>query len=153
MHFPEQLFSLPLLKDFQTQQIETVLRRKELAFGGFAVFAVAIFIVPRDRFLILTGVNCLFTADPAGGVLSGAAAYCTLDTGSAEQFDLLATAGGPGIALAAGQPGINYGGSGSIWVPPGATVYVRASASIVGNHTATMTITGLTIPRGNVAVS
>jgi len=150
MHFPEQLYAMPFLKDRYGQQIEAVIRSLNLQLLATNTVSGEILRVPSDRIFILTSVAVQFAADALGGVMTGCACYATIDGGG--QNWLMAT-NNSGSTLAAGQPAIAYGSTGSVFVTPGARVYVNVTANTSATHTAVVTITGLSIPRGNIAVS
>jgi hypothetical protein len=150
MHIPEQLFASPFLKDIRTQQIELVTRRAALALIATNTGNTSIYQVSRDRIFILTGLACSFAADGAGGTMTSCFAFITFE-GGAQTF--LAATNNSGVTLAAGQPAIAYAWSGSIWIPPAALVSVGVTVNVSAGHSADIWISGITIPRGNVAVS
>jgi hypothetical protein len=150
MHIPEQLFASPFLKDIRTQQIELVFRRAAVQLAAANTGNTAIYQVQRDRIFILTGLATSFAADAVGGTMTSCFAFITFE-GGAQTF--IAATNNSGVTLAAGQPAIAYAWSGSVWVPPGATMSVGVTANTVATHSADIWVSGITIPRGNVAIS
>lgn len=150
MHFPEQLFSLPLLKDVRTQPIELVHRQTSVSVvAGNSMVTTGLYTVPRDRILCLTNVGVLFSADAIGGSFTGGGVFALI---GGQNHYLLAT-GNSGVTLAAGQPGIMYGATGSIWVPPGTGIEIYCSVNTNANHNALVSFAGITFPRGSVSIS
>lgn len=150
MHIPEQLFSLPMLKDVRTQSIELIVRRAFSASGGLAGWLSPIlFTVPKDRIWICTSFSVEFSADAAGGTAAGVGLFLQ-QAGGANQSVCAATGGG--YVLSAGQPAQDYGNSCSIWFPPGSECTIRMTSNGAGNHSAFFNVSGLSIPRGSIAV-
>jgi hypothetical protein len=148
MHVPEQLFSLPLLKDVKTQPLEIVFRSVTVDTIAFAIAEADVFIVPNDRVFCLSAWGVKVTVDPLGGTLIGVTPVITFGN---IQYWIGGMGGTLGVTQAAGGPPQTGGGAGSIWCPPGSTVQMRGNMNVAANHRFEMSIAGLTFPRGSVS--
>lgn len=150
MHIPEQLFSLPLLKDFRTQQLELVFRYNSATVVGSAfIQSPSLFIVPTDRVFCVTSWCANITPDTSGGFVTSAALYATVP--GLNNYGVLGV-NGPGVNTGTNQLVQSYGSACSVWLPPGTIISVAATLNVAATHTGTFTLTGISFPRGSVAV-
>lgn len=150
MHIPEQLFSLPLLKDLRTQQIELIVRRGATTVAASNLFTAALYTVPKDRVFCVSSFACQALPDAIGGTPVTLA--LTLDVDGVNTNYVCATPT-TGFSLAAGQPIQALGMACSIWCPPGSIVGLALAFNTSATHSWTPGLTGLSFPRGAVAVS
>jgi len=148
MHIPEQLFSLPLLKDLRTQQLELIVRRGATTVLAASSFLELLFTVPGDRIFCVTSFAAAVLTDPLGGVC--VAVGLQLDIGATSS--MVCAAPGTGFVAAAGQPIHAFGTGCSIWCPPSSRVSVYVSLNTTATHSVTPSLTGLSFPRGSVAI-
>lgn len=148
MHVPEQLFSLPLLKDVKTQPLELVFRRVESLAGGLLTSQV-LYTVPSDRVFCLTSWGVTYANDGLGGGMVAAWLAATINVSSIHYLDGKILGYNPTGAIVAVH---SLGSTGSIWIPPGAEVALASSNNCVGNPNVFYAIAGLTFPRGAVSI-
>lgn len=149
MHIPEQLFSLPLLKDVRTQPIELIIRRGPTNVAVANLFTAALFTVPKDRVFCCTSFAAQALPDAVGGTPVSCA--LTLDIDGLNNT-YIAASPPHGFALAAGQPIQAMGTACSIWCPPGSIVGVAVAFNTSAGHSVTPGLTGLCFPRGSIAI-
>lgn len=153
MHVPEQLFSLPLLKDVKTQPLELVYRRAlGTSLGGQIIQTpTPIYQVPGDRILVITSFAVEVTPDLNGGWVFSVCALIGPDGGT--QYAAFPSAG-PGANSGTNPNGVaqTYGATGSVWVPPTATVSGYCVLNVPGAHVGYFSMVGITIPRGSVSI-
>jgi len=155
MHVPEQLFSLPLLKDVRTQPLEIVYRTVTggIVGGQFVTTgATPLYIVPSDRILVISSFAVECTPDLGGGwpICVGLVVALTGESGRT-----VMAAAGAGANTGTNPNGVSqtYGATGSVWVPPNATLSASALFNVAGSHVCNFTFAGLTIPRGSVSIA
>jgi len=150
VHIPELLFSLPLLKDRRTQQIEHIVRQKSVLGTSDTVAFADLYDTAADRFFVVNHVGCQgIPFDGSGGTLQYVALEAVELAGNFNS-SILATfvrgAASPGsiVQMAAGPA--------AIWVGPNVRLRAWAfwSNSFAG-HNSQLSLSGLSIPRGNVA--
>jgi len=152
MHIPEQLFSLPLLKDVKTQPIELVFRTSGIvASGGAATFASALYTVPNDRVFCCTGWGVFCDPNAVGGYMQTAGMAYQLPNGTTVYLQSRSI----GFILAGAPcPQHLLGDACDIWLPPGGIASVLCTFSGGGvTHNVTFSLTGVTFPRGSVALA
>jgi len=149
MHIPEQLFSLPLLKDVRTQPLELIVRRGTTDVAAAQLFTQALYTVPKDRVFCVTSFACQALPDPLGGTPTDLALTVNVDGVNTNYVCATPTLG---FALAAGQPIHALGMACSIWLPPGALVGVALAFNALATHSWTPGLTGLCFPRGAISI-
>lgn len=149
MHIPEQLFSLPLLKDVRTQPIELIIRRTGPQVSAANLFTLLMYQVPKDRVFCVSSFAAACLPDPVGGTPVSVALTVDYD-GLASTY--VCAAPPSGFSLAAGQPIHGFGAPCSIWVPPGANVGLAVAFNTAATHSVTGGLSGICFPRGSVAV-
>lgn len=137
MIVPEQVYSQPLLKDQFTQQIEIVEREVVASIYGPQV----LFAVPGDRVLILT--NLTLSANDAPPII--ARVYHT-NTAAGQKRGVFDWQG----SGAAGQPQ-SFNWQGQVWISPG-RIMMGQVVPITATGVVTLSLHGVTIPRGSAAV-
>ena len=151
MHIPEQLFSLPLLKDTRTQPLERIVRRGDPILRPSATFqSPVLFRVPNDRIMCLTSYAATMTPDAIGGPPTSLGVG--IDYPPLGGQVLVAGMALYGAPLASGQPVLAYGASVSIWLPPGSGIQIYGTFNSAANHIFVPSFTGLTFPRGSVSI-
>lgn len=150
MHIPEQLYSLPLLKDVKTQQIELVTRwRGPDATGGSPTYSQPLYQIPKDRVAIVTAWGLFVDPNAGGGYCTAAGPYWLSPAGQTAYLGI--QMGGFAVA---GTTLHMIGGSCSIWLPPGGEVGIISTYNPTAlSHNVSASISLLTIPRGAIALS
>lgn len=147
MRIPEQLFSLPLLKDLRTQQIELVTRSVQVTGVAGVIAAAEMYSIPSDRVGIVSTYGCVLNPVVIELMNLVMLTY-QRDSTTFRPHSIHRNPFGPSTQLQAlhADP--------EIWLPPGSTVNVVAQlvAGDIGNLF-TFELTLLTLPRGNVSLS
>jgi len=150
VHIPELLFSLPLLKDRRTQQIEHIVRRQTVLGTSDSIAFADLYDTAPDRFFVVQHVGCQGVPfDGSGGLLHYVALEAIELAGSFNSTILATFVRGSAVAGSILQMAA---GPAAIWVGPNVRLRAWAfwSNSFPG-HQSSLSISGLSIPRGNVA--
>lgn len=147
MRIPEQLFSLPLLKDLRTQQIELVNRSVSVTGVAALVAGADMYTVPADRIALISTYGCVLSP-VLNQLLNLVMLSYKRDGVTFRPHSISREPFGPSTFLQAlhADP--------ELWIPPGSVVSIlsQTAASDVGN-VFSFEVTLLTFPRGNVSLS
>jgi len=148
MHVPEQLFSLPLLKDVRTQPLEIIQRTVTVTSAGLLNSSL-LYTVPKDRIFCLSGWGVGYAVVGGGGGMVSAWVALGIQGTVTHYLQGQSLGYNPTGALASFQ---HLGASASIWVPPGSEVYLAQSNNSIDAPNIFYTLNGLTFPRGSVSI-
>lgn len=146
---PDILYSLPLLKDLQTQPVDLVIRFGSTIAAGWDSFTTPeLYTVPKDRVGIIQAWGARCFPDPVGGTCTDVSLLVRPFTGGTLVFD----ADHSGFAWPVGKTAGTFGGSVNIWIPPGSVLLIGAEWNVAANHRLDGFVSLITIPRGSVSV-